>query len=202
MVVKATLNRLKIAEVPTTLSPDGRTRPPHLRSWRDGWRHLRFLLIYSPRWLFLYPGFFFIAIGLLIMAILIPSPKTIGGITFDIHTMLYASTGILLGIQAVCFSLFSKTYAINSKLMPEHVFLKSALRIITLARGLIMGVLTGARGLAGSIFAFLIWSNSDFGVLSPDKMMRIAIPSLTLLAAGIQIVFASFFLDVLRLKHK
>jgi glycosyltransferase involved in cell wall biosynthesis len=202
MIVKATLNNLNIAEVPTTLSPDGRNRPPHLRSWRDGWRHLRFLLIYSPRWLFLYPGIFLITLGLIIMGSLIPGPITIRGITFDIHTMLYASTGLLLGMQSVAFSLFSKAYAINVKLMPEHVFVKSALRIITLERGLIFGVLIGLLGLFGSIYAFFIWSHSAFGGLSPNSMMRLVIPSLTLLAAGLQIVFASFFLAVLMVKHK
>ena len=119
MVVKATLQRLKIAEVPTTLSPDGRTRPPHLRSWRDGWRHLRFLLLFSPRWLFLYPGAALMILGLVSMAWLLPGPRQVGGLTFDVHTLAYSAAAIVCGFQAVAFAVFTKIYGINAKLLPE-----------------------------------------------------------------------------------
>jgi glycosyltransferase involved in cell wall biosynthesis len=202
MVVKATLHKLRIAEVPTTLSPDGRSRPPHLRRWRDGWRHLRFLLIYSPRWLFFYPGMLFIGLGLSVMSALISGPLTIHTITFDIHTMLYASVSISLGLQTVAFALFSKVFAMNTRLIPEDDRISSVLKIMTLERGLIFGSLLGLVGLGGSVFAFIFWGRTSFGTLLPSSMMRIVIPSLTLLAVGIQIIFASFFLSVLGVKRK
>lgn len=202
MIVKATLNKLRITEVPTTLSPDGRSRPPHLRRWRDGWRHLRFLLIYSPRWLFLYPGITFIALGLAVMFALMSGPKTINGVTFDIHTMLYAAILVIIGLQTVAFALFSKVFAINARLIPDDDRVKFVLKIITLERGLILGVLLSLIGIAGSIYAFIAWGERSFGPLVPSSMMRIVIPSLTFLAVGIQIIFASFFLSVLGVKHK
>jgi glycosyltransferase involved in cell wall biosynthesis len=202
MVVKATLHKLRITEVPTTLSPDGRSRPPHLRRWRDAWRHLRFLLLYSPRWLFLYPGIIFIAVGSAVMFALMSGPKTIGGITFDIHTMLYAAILVIIGVQVVAFALFSKVFAVNARLIPEDIRIKSALRIVTLERGLMLGVLLSLVGIAGSIYAFIVWGRISFGQLVPSSMMRIVIPSLTFLAVGIQIIFASFFLSVLMVRHK
>jgi glycosyltransferase involved in cell wall biosynthesis len=202
MVVKSSLFGLKIAEVPTTLSPDGRSRPPHLRSWRDGWRHLRFLLIYSPRWLFLYPGLTLMSAGLLAMLVLMSGPKTINGTTFDVHTMLYASTAVLLGLQAIAFSLFSKAYAVRAQLLPPNDFVASFLRVATLERGLMIGGAAVLIGLAGSICAFLAWGHKSFGALVPSSMMRLVIPSLTSLAAGFQVMFASFFLGILGMKHK
>ena len=202
MVVKATLQRFRIAEVPTTLSPDGRNRPPNLRRWRDGWRHLRFLLLYSPRWLFLYPGIIFMMLGLFVMSVLLSGPKTIGGATFDIHTMLYASTSIILGLQTVAFALFSKVFAINAGLLPEDARITSFLRMVNLERGLILGGLLSLSGTAGSIYAFAIWGSTSFGPLIPSLTMRLAIPSVTLLATGLQIIFASFFLSILQVRHK
>lgn len=202
MVVKAAIHKFRITEVPTTLSPDGRSRPPHLRRWRDGWRHLRFLLIYSPRWLFLYPGITFMALGSAVMFALMSGPKTIGNVTFDIHTMLYAAILIIIGLQTVAFALFSKVFAVNARLIPEDDRIKSALRRMTLERGLILGVLVSLIGIAGSVYAFIVWGGRSFGPLTPSSMMRIVIPSLTFLSVGIQIVFISFFLSVLRLRHK
>ena len=202
MVVKATYYGLNVTEVPTTLSPAGRSRQPHLRKWRDGWRHLRFLLIYSPRWLFLYPGVTLMGLGLLVMFMLLPAPKTIKGVTFDVHTMLYAAILVIIGLQIVAFALFSKVFAINARLVPEDDRVRSALRIITLERGLILGILLTLIGIAGSIYAFIAWRERSFGPLVYSYMMRIVIPSLTFLALGIQIVFMSFFLSVLGLKHK
>ena len=202
MVVKATYYGLNVTEVPTTLSPAGRSRQPHLRKWRDGWRHLRFLLIYSPRWLFLYPGVTLMGLGLLVMFMLLPAPKTIKGVTFDVHTMLYAAILVIIGLQIVAFALFSKVFAINARLIPEDDRVRSALRIITLERGLILGILLTLIGIAGSIYAFIAWRERSFGPLVYSYMMRIVIPSLTFLALGIQIVFMSFFLSVLGLKHK
>jgi glycosyltransferase involved in cell wall biosynthesis len=202
MVVKATLHKLRIAEVPTTLSPDGRDRPPHLRRWRDGWRHLRFLLLYSPRWLFLYPGVLFVALGLVIMGALLSGPITIAGATFDIHTMLFASTAVILGLQPIAFALFSKVFAINTRLLPKDRRITSVLKIITLERGLIWGGMLCLFGMAGSVYAVVIWGRTSFGPLVPSMTMRLAIPSVTCLAAGIQIIFASFFLSILQVRHK
>ena len=202
MVVKATLHKLRIAEVPTTLSPDGRSRPPHLKRWRDGWRHLRFLLIYSPRWLFFYPGIMLIALGLLVMLWLLPAPRTVGGVTFDIHTMLYSAISVILGLQAVFFALFSKVFAVGIKLVPEDRHVASILRVISLERGIIFGAALFLAGLAGTVYAVTYWGSSLFGPLTPSSIMRIIIPSVTAVTSGIQIILGSFFLSTLQLAHK
>ncbi len=200
MIVKATLSKLRIAEVPTTLSPDGRNRPPHLKPWRDGWRHLRFLLIYSPRWLFLYPGVALISLGLAAMCALVPGPKTISHVTFDIHTMLYAAVAIILGLQTVFFALFTKVFAARVGFLPTDKRIASFLSLFTLERSIIIGGLLSFIGIAGSVYAFAFWSESSFGPLVPAFMMRLTIPSLTLLSAGIQIIFSGFFLSILRVE--
>lgn len=202
MVVKATLYKLRVAEVPTTLSPDGRSRPPHLRSWRDGWRHLRFLLIYSPRWLFFLPGVILAIFGLLVMLWLLPEPRKVNDITFDIHTMLYAAMAIILGIQSISFALFSRVFAVGMRLTPEDGGVASILKILTLERGLVAGLLLITVGIGGSVYALTSWGSVSFGPISPESMMRVTIPSLTALTVGIQVVFGSFFLSVLGLSHK
>jgi len=202
MVVKATLNNLRLIEVPTTLSPDGRSRPPHLRSWRDGWRHLRFLLIYTPRWLFFYPGIALMLVGMAVMAALLPGPLTIGHVTFDIHTMLYAGMGIIVGSNVATFAVFAKVFAANAKLIPAQERLHRFVREVTLERGLILGAALALLGLAGSIYALVAWSHVSFGAVVPGDMMRVTIPSVTALALGIQIMFSSFFLSTLNLQRK
>lgn len=199
MIVKATLHGLKIAEVPTTLSPDGRSRAPHLRSWRDGWRHLRFLLTYSPRWLFLYPGLMLIALGLTLLFWLLPGVQYIGRIALDIHTLVYASGLIMLGLQAVMFSIFTKLFCINLRLLPPDPLFRRLLRAFTLERGLVIGAALVIGGAVGSIYAFLHWEGAAFGPQQPQELMRIVVPSLTAMLAGMEIVFASFFLSVLQL---
>lgn len=202
MVVKATLNNLRMAEVPTTLSPDGRSRPPHLRSWRDGWRHLRFLLIYAPRWLFFYPGMVLMLVGIGVLAWLAPGPRTIGAVTFDIHTMLYAAMTVVVGFNTTCLAVFAKVFAANARLIPARQRLYTFVREATLERGLIIGALLFVLGLAGSLYAFLVWRGTSFGPLVPNSMMRVTIPSLTALAVGLQMMFASFFLSTLNLQRK
>ncbi|HEX9758712.1 MAG TPA: glycosyltransferase [Nitrospiria bacterium] len=202
MVVKSTLHHLKITEIPIILSRDGRSRPSHLRTWRDGWRTLRFLLIYSPRWLFFYPGIFMILLGTSVMLWLWPEPRTIGGVTFDIHTMLFASAFIILGLQAVAFALFSKVFAWGTRLIPEDDRITSLLNRITLERGIVLGGILTLTGIAGSIYAVIVWGKTSFGPLVPFSMMRITIPALTALVAGIQIILFSFFLSVLGLIRK
>lgn len=202
MVVRATLAKLRIAEVPTTLSPDGRSRPPHLRSWRDGWRHLRFLLMYSPRWLFLVPGLGLIVLGLALNLWLLPAPKVIGGVTFDIHTLLVASGLIVIGYQAVVFGLLTKIFAITEGLLPADPLLNRGFRYITLEVGLVAGVLLVALGLAGAIGAMAIWRSHQFGALEPQQTMRLFIPSVTAIVLGSQTILASFFMSILGLKRR
>jgi glycosyltransferase involved in cell wall biosynthesis len=193
MVVKATLHKMQITEVPTTLSPDGRSRPPHLNTWRDGWRHLRFLLMYSPRWLFFYPGIFLILGGFLATLSLLPSPK--------VHTLLYSSTAMTIGFQIVTFALFTKVFGISEGLLPEDRRLNKLFDYLNLETGLIAGTVLLAIGMAASVYAFGIWGQHDFGSLNPTETMPIVIPGVTCLALGIQAIFSSFFLSILGLKR-
>lgn len=202
MVVKATLHSLHIAEVPTTLSPDGRSRPPHLRSWRDGWRHLRFLLLYSPRWLFFYPGALLIVAGLLVGLWLLPAPRTVGGVTFDVHTLLYAAMAIIVGFQALIFALFTKVFAISERLLPEDPRLNQMFRYVNLEAGLLVGIVLMLSGLAASVYAVVTWGRQNFGDLVPSQMLRLAIPAVTLITISFQTILASFFLSILGLKRR
>jgi glycosyltransferase involved in cell wall biosynthesis len=202
MVVKASLLRMKIAEVPTTLSPDGRNRAPHLRTWRDGWRHLRFLLLYSPRWLFLYPGIALIMIGVLGCALLLPGPLRIGKIGLDIHTLLYAFVSILLGFQFTAFAAFTKIFAVSEGLLPEDPRLARIFHYITLETGLIIGVLLTLLGLGGSILAVNNWGVEQFGRLDPSRMLRLVMPSVFALTLGVQTICSSFFLSILGLRRR
>ena len=202
MVVKASLYKLRITEVPTVLSPDGRSRPPHLRTWRDGWRHLRFLLLYSPRWLFLYPGTALMIGGLIVSIWLLPGPQKIGGISFDVHTLLYGAIAIIIGFQAVTFAFFTKVFAISEKLLPEDPKLNKIFRYVTLETGLIVGVTLILIGIVGSFLSLTIWRETAFGSLDSSKTLRLVIPSLTCLTVGLQMVLSSFFLSVLSLKRR
>jgi glycosyltransferase involved in cell wall biosynthesis len=202
MVVKATLHGMRLAEVPTTLSPDGRTRAPHLRSWRDGWRHLRFLLLYSPRWLFLYPGGLLMLSGLMVLLWLVPGPKVIGGITFDVHTLLYGAVAIIIGFQSILFAVFTKIFAISEGLLPEDPRLNRAFSYVTLEVGLIFGFLLIIAGLGGSVYAYWHWDRLSFGNLDPAQTMRVVIPAVTCLTVGCQTLFSSFFLSILGLKRR
>jgi glycosyltransferase involved in cell wall biosynthesis len=202
MIVKATLMDMRITEVPTTLSPARRTRQPHLRTWRDGWRHLRFLLVYSPRWLFLYPGAFLMLAGLLVGGWLIPGPRRIGTVGFDVHTLLYAAGAIIIGFQSVVFAFFTKIFAISEGLLPEDPRLTKAFKYITLETGLAAGSLLVIAGLAGSLYAFIHWSLGSFGALDATRTLRIVIPSLTALMLGSEVILSSFFLSVLGLSRR
>jgi glycosyltransferase involved in cell wall biosynthesis len=202
MVVKATLLRMAVAEIPTTLSPDGRSRPPHLRSWSDGWRHLRFLLMYSPRWLFLYPGIALMLIGLAGSAWLLPGKRVLYGIGFDVHTLLYAFMAVLLGFQLLAFAVFTKVFAISEGLLPSDARMDQVFRYITLETGLVIGGLLLALGFGGSIFAVSGWAEQSFGALDPAHMLRIVMPSVFALTLGVQIIFSSFFLSILALQRR
>ena len=201
MVVKAALFKMRITEVPITLSPDGRSRPPHLRTWRDGWRHLRFMLLYSPRWLFLFPGALLIIAGLLVTLWLLPGTRRIGGVNFDVHTLLYAAIAVLVGFQAIAFGVFTKVFAIAEGLLPRDALLDKLFRVITLEVGLIIGGLLSLGGLTGSVYALEFWRAHGFGPLDVTRTMRTDIPTAAAMTLGFQIVLSSFFLSVLGLSR-
>ncbi len=198
MVVKAILYNIKITEVPTKLSPDGRSGKPHLRSFRDGWRHLRFLLLYSPRWLFLYPGLMMMMIGLLSGGFILFQPD----INWDIHSLLYSSASILIGFQAVIFAIFTKTFAVHEKLIPNNPQIELILGKLSLEKGLLAGFVLILAGIAAFVYAVVIWRQGEFFEVGITITMRIVITSVTLLILGFQLVFSSFFFNVLQLNTK
>jgi glycosyltransferase involved in cell wall biosynthesis len=202
MVVKALVHGLNVVEVPTTLVPDGRNRPPHLRSWRDGWRHLRFLLLFSPRWLFLYPGLALTLVGLLGLLWLVPSQRQLGSVVLGVHTLLFCGVATVLGVQAISFGMFSKVFAIQSGLLPNDSYITLFTREATLERGLIWGSLLTLAGLTGSVLAVFQWGEAGFGPLGTDSAMRLVIPSVTAILVGFQLAFAGFFLGVLQLGRR
>jgi hypothetical protein len=202
IVVKASLQRMRIAEVPTTLAPAGRTRPPHLRSWRDGWRHLRFLLLFSPRWLFLIPGVFLFVIGGVVGAVLTWTPIRVGSVEFDTNTLLVCSLSLLMGFQLILFSVFAKAFAIRERLLPPDERIERLLDIVSLEMGLIAGVCLFLGGLALMLYAVFYWGQHQFGHLSYPAGLRLTIPSVTFMMLGMQTIFSSFFLGVLRLRVK
>jgi Glycosyl transferase family 2 len=200
VVVKAALGGWRIAEVPTTLHPDGRGRPPHLRSWRDGWRHLRFLLLFSPRWLFLYPGTLLLSLGALLTVLLYSAPLRVGSLGLDIHSMLYASAAALLGMQLCLFALFARVSAQAAGLLPAQPRLQKLLGRLTLERGLALGLGIALLGVLWSAAAFWQWRETGFGALDPRVVMRDTIPAATLMVAGMELMLASFLLSVLTWK--
>ena len=202
MVVKATLHRMRVAEVPITLYPDGRSRPPHLRSWHDGWRHLRFMFLYSPRWLFLYPGLMLMIIGAMISVWLLPGPKTIGTVTFDVNTLLYGGLAIIIGFEAINFAVFTKVFAISEGLLPEDPRLNKVFHFIKLETGLIVGIVLVLAGLIGSIYVLDIWKTRSFGPLEYSHTLRVVIPAGISLTLGSQTILSSFFLSILGLKRR
>ena len=200
MVVKATIRQLRIAEVPTTLSPDGRSRAPHLKSWRDGWRHLRFLLLFSPRWLFLFPGAALFLVGLAMMIWLLPAPRTVGRVTLDIHTLFYTALAVVVGFHSMLFWVFTKTYGIREGIVPPDPLFSAMMRSVTLEVGLIVGALLLLIGVALGVYAVGAWGSVEFGVLSPELAMRLVIPSGTAILLAFQIAYGAFFLSVLEIR--
>jgi glycosyltransferase involved in cell wall biosynthesis len=202
MVVKATLNKLNIVEVPTTLSPDGRSRAPHLRTWRDGWRHLRFLLLYSPRWLFLYPGMVLFLVGLVLGGVLLAGPIQIGEHALDVSALVYAMAAVLIGFQAILFAAFSRAFVANEGLMPPSPGMQKAFKVLNLERGLIIGLLLLIVGFGLEIYGFIHWGSSDFGALNARDAVRLAVPAATLSVLGFETIMGSFFLSVLGLSRR
>lgn len=202
MVVKSQINKLKIVEVPTTLSPDGRSRPPHLRTWRDGWRHLRFLLLYSPKWLFLIPGMTLMLLGFILFAAIQRGPVQLLNIYFDTNTLLYAGAFMVIGYQAVNFAVFTRIYAIQQGFLPQNKTLDRVYNFITLEAGLVIGILVTLAGLAGSVYSLYLWDLKEFGNLNYSSILRVVIPSVIAIMLGLQTIFASFFLSFLGLNQK
>lgn len=199
MVVKATLQKLKISQIPITLRRDGRSRNPHLRSWRDGWRHLRFMLLYSPAWLFVLPGLCLSLAGILGFMFLLPEPLTIfDGITLDLNTLLVSGAAVLVGFQVLSFGLFVKVYAVNTGMLPkESYWLKIGKHHNTVEWGIGIGFLLMVAGFAFLIAAILKWKATGFGQLSYQDSLRIVIPAVTGIGLGIQVVASGFVLAIL-----
>jgi hypothetical protein len=203
MVIKATLQGLRIAEVPITLYKDGRSRPPHLRSWRDGWRHLRFMLLYSPTWLFLLPGVLLLLIGTAFGARLQMGSWKVGPFGFDTNTMLVCSMCQVVGLQIFFFGIFTRVFAISEGLLPKTASpLDRIYKWFTLERGVLLGLVIFLVGLAKLIMAVLYWKGSNFGVIPYSESLRMVIPAVTFMMIGVQIIFSSFFLSILDLPRK
>jgi glycosyltransferase involved in cell wall biosynthesis len=202
MVIKATLKKLRIAEVPVTLSKDGRSRPPHLKPWRDGWRHLRFMLLFSPRWLFLFPGIFLSLLGIIFAARLSSGDFQIGGVLLNVGTLAVACMTIIIGFQLVAFAFFTKVFAIAEALLPDDPKLARVLKIFTLEKGIIFSLLVLLGGIFLLAQAVWIWKQANYGILSTEENLRRLIPAATLVVLGIQGIFSSFFMSALGLKTK
>jgi glycosyltransferase involved in cell wall biosynthesis len=202
MIIKSSLYGEKIAEVPITLHPDGRTaHPPHLKTYRDGWRTLRFFLMYSPRWLFVVPGLLLILAGMVGYAVAMPG-MTFHGMTFDAHTLLFASLAILCGYQSILFAICSKTFAISEGLMPEDPRLNRFFQVMYLERGLILSALGLLAGLALLLAAVEMWRASGYGHLDYAKTMRLVVPGATLTAISFQTILSSFFVSILGMRRR
>ncbi|MGH7213201.1 MAG: glycosyltransferase family 2 protein [Tepidisphaeraceae bacterium] len=202
MLVKATMMGMRVTEVPIKLHVDGRDRAPHLKSWRDGWRSLRFFLLYSPRWLFLYPGMFLMLAGGLLGLILLPGPRQIGQVNLDVHTLLYCAAAVAIGFQLAWFSFFGKLLAIMTGLHPPNPKLERLASRTPLEAGLISGGLLVLMGLALSLFATVQWVGRDFGDLDPFRAMRVIIPAVLAIMIGCQVFFSSFYLGLLQIQRK
>jgi hypothetical protein len=200
MVIKATLKSMRIAETPITLHPDGRSRPPHLKPWRDGWRHLRFMLIYSPRWLFLVPGLVLFCAGLVVAGLIYAAPYKIGGVVLDVGTLVVASMCMIIGVQFVALAFFTKVFAIAEGLLPADPKFSRVFKFFTLEKGIVLGVALLVVGLGVLARAIWIWKQADYGTLDYAQNLRRLIPAATLIVLGIQTVSSSFFMSVLGLK--
>lgn len=201
MVVQAELHHLRIAEVPTTLKKDGRSRPPHLRSWHDGWRHLKFLLMHSPNWLFFYPGAFLLIVGLIGMIPLLFGDIEIGPITFGVHSLMYFAAFVIVGFTAISYGYLTRVYSKTTGYIPA-THMPAVLENFSLERGLLAGVFMALVGIVISIVAFATWGSSGFDDLVPEHTMRLVIPAVTLVITGVQLSFTSFFAGILNIPHR
>jgi glycosyltransferase involved in cell wall biosynthesis len=201
MVVKASLLKMKITEVPIKLHKDGRTREPHLNTWTDGWRHLRFLLLYSPTWLFFVPGILLILSGLVLTGILLFQPIHIGTITLDVHTLLFSSFFILIGFQFILFYGLTKVYTVENGLLPKSTKYDRLFHLITLEKGLVLGFLLFFLGLGLALYAYFFWKDLNFGNITNRNTLKVVIASGTTMLLGVQTILFSFFFSILGLKN-
>ena len=197
MVIKATLSKMRITEVPTKLSRDGRSRPPHLRPYRDGWRHLRFMLLFSPNWLFLFPGIALMLVGLSGSALLLMSSIHIRHINLGLDTLIYSAFMVIAGFQSVLFAVLSRVYAVQERLYPAGRLYRSVFRYVYLERGLAAGLLLALAGLGMGAYALIEWRHAGFGTLDIEHIARIVIPSGLMATLGFEIILFSFFLSTL-----
>ncbi len=202
MVVRSALASYRLTEVPTTLAKDGRSRPPHLRTWRDGWRHLRFLLIYSPRWLFLYPGLVLLALGLTGITVLFPGEVRLGASSLGIHTFVAACMVVLIGIQSITFAAIARRYATLRGLLPPSARYSALLRGLTPDRLLIGGLLLFLLALAGLLWSVWQWVAVDFGPLTDQRILRVLTLSFTGLAAGVQLWLVAFLASLMEIPQR
>jgi hypothetical protein len=203
MIVKASLFQLKIGEVPTTLSKDGRSRKPYLRTWQDGWRNLRFYLMYSPKWLFYIPGISLFVLGMILMLLTIVNPyEIIKGVHLDANTLLFGGVFIVIGFSCITLGLFTRTYATEEGFLPRNKFDGKIEKIFTLESGIMIGMFIFFCGIAGSLYSFYIWQQAKFGNLDYKAILRIVVPSATLILLGTQLSFSSFFLGILKIKKR
>lgn len=201
MVIKATLLKMRIAEVPIVLHPDGRSRPPHLRSWSDGWRHLRFMLLYCPRWLFLIPGIVLFLIGLLGFACVATGPKVIGTVVFEVNTMVTFAFLMIIGSQLLQFSIYSRVYGMNSGYLPKNQRLMQLSRIVTLEKAILLGIVLCLIGGIGMIAFFVSWSSTGAGALDTFSSLRNSLIYLLCFYFGMTCIFSGFFLSTLGIKN-
>jgi glycosyltransferase involved in cell wall biosynthesis len=197
MIVKAQLRGLSMAEVPTPLAKDERSRPPHLRSWRDGWRHLKFLLVFAPRWLFTYPGATLFALGLVAFAALLPGNLAVGAVTFGLHSLLFAGAAILIGSQLMSFGLLASLFGARERYWPVTPRLLAVRRRLTIDNGCVVGGGMIALGMGGAVAAVANWASANFSDMQPDVLMRISVPSILLIGVGLQIALTTFLIELL-----
>ena len=202
MIVKSQLNHLNITEVPTILYKDGRSRPPHLNTWRDGWRHLRFLLLYSPKWLFFYPSLILILLGVIASIVLIIEPLVLKTIKFDVHTLLYTASMALIGFQFFKFYALTKVFAVENGLLPKSSRYDKLFKYLNLEKGLILGLLLLVVGGALSFRGLLVWESLNFGNLDPSNTLRLIIPAVFTVLLGVQVILFSLFFSILGLNKK
>lgn len=197
MIVKAQLAGVSMAEVPATLAKDGRSRPPHLRSWRDGWRHLKFLLLFAPRSLYIYPGLALFALSFAALLALLPSDVTLGSVRFGVHSLLFAGAGMLIGAQMMSFGLLASLFGVRERYWSPGRGLERARALLTIDRGSLIGGAMMLAGLGGAVVALASWAGAGFSDMNPDMLMRLSIPSVLAAGIGLQLTLTSFLLELL-----
>ena len=202
MVAKAALAGYAISEVPTTLRPDGRDRPPHLRTWRDGWRHLLFMLLFTPRWLFLIPGVLMMGVGLVGTGLLARGPRTLGPMGLDVHSMLYFSAAVIIGAQLIQFALLVKWIAVIAEIVREPPWVARARRHTSIEFGLVVGALVFIAGIAWTLALVSSWRTTGFSALDPQSTMRSVIPAVTMMVIGLQASAGALLAGALQLAWK